>query len=71
VEFDEQKVKAGQEGMVTAVPANGDFGLVVLGGSHDLSGAVPVACEYMRVWVKEWPGWVTLPFRTGRAGCGT
>jgi hypothetical protein len=59
VKFDAEKVKRREAVMVKAVLDNGKFGLIVLGASHDLSVAVRErsgSCEYIRVWVKEWPG---------------
>jgi hypothetical protein len=30
--------------------------VVILGGDHDLSDAVPAGVEYLRVTVQGWPG---------------
>jgi hypothetical protein len=56
VAFDERKVKARQQAIVRNVLSAGSFGLVVLGGSHDLSAVVPSGREYIKVWLKGWPG---------------
>jgi hypothetical protein len=48
-------VKARQEEMVPNVQAAAKFGLVILGGSHDLTTVVPGHCEYVRVWTGWWP----------------
>jgi hypothetical protein len=42
---------------VKTVLDNGNFGLIVLGASHDLSVVVRErsgSCEYIKVWMKEW-----------------
>jgi hypothetical protein len=55
--MDPAKVKSRQQAMVKAVLDRGSFGLVVLGASHDLSEVLQGRpCEYIRVWVKDWPG---------------
>jgi hypothetical protein len=58
IRFDAAKVKARQVGMVKAVKARGNFGLVVLGNSHDLAAVVREQApgwEYVRVVVKHLP----------------
>jgi len=53
VKLDREKVAAREDAQVKAVMAKGGFGLIVLGGSHDLSDSVrrlgQGRCEYIRV----------------------
>lgn len=53
VKLDREKVAAREDAQVKAVMAKGGFGLIVLGGSHDLSDSVrrlgQGGCEYIRV----------------------
>jgi hypothetical protein len=52
------RVREREAAQVKTVLSKGAFGLVVLGASHDLSGAVRKEsgqCEYLRVWVKDLP----------------
>ena len=58
VQPDAEKVGRRRDAMVRAVLAAGNFGLIVLGASHDLSDTVrrqAPGCEYVRVWVKHLP----------------
>jgi hypothetical protein len=56
VRLDPVKLKARQDAQVNAVMGKGSFGLIVLGGSHDLSESVQRLgqgkCEYIRVTTK-------------------
>lgn len=53
VKLDREKIAAREDAQVKAVMATGGFGLIVLGGSHDLSDSVrrlgEGRCEYIRV----------------------
>ncbi len=53
IRFDRDRVKAREDAQVKAVLDNGPFGLVILGGSHDLSESVSRLshgrCEYIQV----------------------
>lgn len=53
VKLDTERVAAREDAQVKAVMAKGGFGLIVLGGSHDLSDSVrrlgQGRCEYIRV----------------------
>jgi len=53
VRLDPEKLKARHDAQVKAVIDKGDFGLIVLGGAHDLSDSVrrlgQGRCEYIRV----------------------
>jgi hypothetical protein len=49
---DDAKIRARETAMVQAVLRRGHFGLVVLGGLHDLADLVPDDCEYIRVTVR-------------------
>jgi hypothetical protein len=58
VRLDPERIARRREGQVKRLLDNGPFGLVVLGGGHDLSEAVrrwSATCEYLRVWVRRWP----------------
>ena len=55
VQADPEKVKQREQALVKNVLDRGNFGLVVLGASHDLSALVPPGCEYIRVWVCHLP----------------
>lgn len=54
--LDSEKLKARQGAQVKAVMEKGGFGLIVLGGAHDLSDSVrrlgQGRCEYFRVTTK-------------------
>jgi hypothetical protein len=56
VKLDRERVAAREDAQVKAVMAKGGFGLIVLGGSHDLSDSVrrlgQGRCEYIRVTTK-------------------
>ena len=53
VRFDPAKIRARQDAQVWAVLGQGPFGLIVLGGAHDLSESIQQLgggrCEYIRV----------------------
>ena len=53
VKLDRERVAAREDAQVKAVMAKGGFGLIMLGGSHDLSDSVrrhgQGSCEYIRV----------------------
>ena len=53
VRLDPDRLRDRQDAQVKAVLEKGDFGLIVLGGAHDLSGSVRQLgqgrCEYVRV----------------------
>lgn len=51
IQFDRDKVRARNDAQVKAVLDKGPFGLVMLGGAHDLSASVRQhpGCEYVRV----------------------
>ena len=54
ISFDRDKVRAREDAQVKAVLDKGPFGLVILGGSHDLSDSVRryPGCEYIQVTTK-------------------
>ena len=56
IRLDKEKVKARKDAQVKAVMDKGGFGLIVLGGAHDLSDSVrrlgQGRCEYIRVTTK-------------------
>lgn len=56
IRFDRDRVKAREDAQVKAVLDKGPFGLVILGGSHDLSESVSRLsqgrCEYIQVTTK-------------------
>ena len=54
IHFDRDKVRAREDAHVKAVLDKGPFGLVILGGSHDLGESVRqhVGCEYIQVTTK-------------------
>jgi hypothetical protein len=56
IRLDKEKVKARNDAHVKAVMDGGGFGLIVLGGAHDLSDSVrrlgQGRCEYIRVTTK-------------------
>ena len=56
VKLDRERVAAREDAQVKAVMAKGGFGLIVLGGSHDLSDSIrrlgQGRCEYIRVTTK-------------------
>ena len=58
VRFDSPRVQARQEAIVKNVLKKGSFGLVILGGDHDLSENVrrlgEGKCEYVRVTMKRY-----------------
>lgn len=57
IRLDKEKVKARNDAQVKAVMDGGGFGLIVLGGAHDLSDSVrrlgQGRCEYVRVTTKQ------------------
>jgi hypothetical protein len=67
IEFDAEKLKARHDAQVRAVLANGGFGLIVLGGAHNLSESVRRLghgrCEYIRVRTRRY-----TEFAEGRPG---
>lgn len=54
IKFDRDKVRAREDAQVKAVLDKGPFGLIILGGAHDLSDSVRqhVGCEYIQVTTK-------------------
>lgn len=54
IRFDREKVRARNDAQVKTVLDKGPFGLVILGGAHDLSESVRrhPGCEYVRVTTK-------------------
>ena len=60
LKFDREKVREREDAQVKAVLAKGSFGLIVLGGSHDLSESIrrlgQDRCEYIWVTTKRFKG---------------
>ena len=58
MKLDRGKIAAREDAQVKAVMAKGNFGLIVLGGSHDLSDSVrrigQGRCEYIRVTTRQY-----------------
>jgi len=58
VRFDAEKVKARRDAIVKNVLKSGSFGLMILGGDHDLTENVKLVgggkCEYIRVTLKRY-----------------
>lgn len=54
IRFDRDKVRAREDAQVKAVLDKGPFGLIILGGAHDLSDSVRQhpGCEYIQVTTK-------------------
>jgi hypothetical protein len=53
--MDTEKIRRRREAQVKNVFARGPVGVIVLGGSHDLTEQLPKDAEYIRVFMKSYP----------------
>jgi hypothetical protein len=51
-----EKIRKRREAIVKNVLDRGPVGVIIIGGSHDLTEQLPKDAEYIRVFVKSYPG---------------